>query len=71
MNRLRYDEKHMSTDYEIGYEDRFEKALKWKALDKWEKHTEEEEFIPEHRIQQVREKNGAIVWDRKERTDRT
>lgn len=71
MNRLRHDEKHMYIDYEVGYEDRFEKALKWKALDKWEKHTEEEEFIPEHRIQQVREKNGAIVWDRKERTDRT
>lgn len=71
MNRLRHDEKHMYTDYEVGYEDRFEKALKWKALDKWEKHTEEEEFIPEHRIQQVRRKNGAVVWDRKERIDRT
>lgn len=72
MSRLQHDAKHKFTQYEVGYEDRFEKKLMWKALEKWEKHTEEEEFVPEHRIQKIRRKvDGVVVWDRQTKVDRS
>lgn len=72
MNRLRWDALHQREDYEIGYMDRFAPELIWKPLEKWERMTEEEEFIPEHRIRQIRRaRDGWVVWDREKRFDGT
>ena len=72
MNRLHWDPKHGNIDYEVGYVDRFEDGLIWKQLEKWEKMTEEEEFVPEHRIRQIRRKaDKEVVWDRVKRWDGT
>ena len=72
ISRLRFDPKHAETEYDVGYEDRFE-GIMWIALAKWGgKGTEEEDFIPEHRVKKiVRARDGVVVWDREERVDRT
>ena len=70
LSRLRWDPAHTSYNYEVGYLDRFE-GLMWLPLEQWGKETEDEEFIPEHRIRILRkvEKGGAgiVVWDREKR----
>lgn len=72
LSRLNWDPKHASNRYEVGYEDRFEKALIWKPLEEWTKDQQAEEFVPLHRVRQVRETATAmIVWDRNKRIDRT
>lgn len=71
MQRLKWDRKHQAIEYEIGYVDRFD-GMMWKRLDQWQTHTEEEDFIPEHRIWIIRRVRGhAMVWDREKRIDRT
>ena len=70
LSRLRWDPAHIPYEYEVGYLDRFE-GLMWLPLEQWGKETEDEEFIPEHRIRILRkiEKggNGIVVWDREKR----
>ena len=70
LSRLRWDPAHASHSYEVGYLDRFE-GLMWLPLEQWGKETEDEDFIPEHRIRIFRrvEKKGAhvVVWDREKR----
>lgn len=70
LSRLRWDPAHSSYDYEVGYLDRFE-GLMWLPLEQWGKETEDEEFIPEHRIKIFRRVEklgpGAVVWDREKR----
>ncbi|KAI0600944.1 hypothetical protein F4775DRAFT_514409 [Biscogniauxia sp. FL1348] len=69
INRLRWDPSMDSSDYIVGYEDRFLGA-KERALDLWKTEQTDEEFIPQHRILYFkRRSDGAIVWDRKERRD--
>ncbi|KAF2211846.1 hypothetical protein CERZMDRAFT_98278 [Cercospora zeae-maydis SCOH1-5] len=71
MRRLKWDPKHQAVEYEVGYVDRFD-GMMWKRLDHWQMHTEEEDFIPEHRIWIIRRVRGhTMVWDREKRTDRT
>lgn len=72
INRLRHDTAHSGIEYDVGYLDRFE-GMRWMALENWGgKGTEEEDFIPEHRVRQiVRPVDGVVVWDREERVDRT
>lgn len=59
-----------SSDYIIGYEDRF-LGVRETGLDKWTTEQTDEEFIPQHRILYFRRKSdgGAVVWDREARTD--
>ena len=70
LSRLRWDPAHTHSRYEVGYLDRFE-GLMWLPLEQWGRATEEEDFIPEHRIRVFRrvEKGsvGTVVWDREER----
>lgn len=70
LSRLRWDPAHASHNYEVGYLDRFE-GLMWLPLEQWGKETEDEDFIPEHRIRIFRrvEKKGTnvVVWDREKR----
>ncbi|EHK26701.1 uncharacterized protein TRIVIDRAFT_59177 [Trichoderma virens Gv29-8] len=69
MNRIRWDSGMDSSDYLVGYEDRFLGAQE-KALDNWRTEQTDEEFIPQHRILYFRRKSdGAIVWDRRTRVD--
>ncbi|KAI1485440.1 hypothetical protein F5X96DRAFT_660017 [Biscogniauxia mediterranea] len=69
INRLRWDPSMDSSDYIVGYEDRFLGA-KERALDLWKTEQTDEEFIPQHRILYFkRRSDDAIVWDRKERRD--
>ena len=72
ISRLRHDPKHAATEYEVGYLDRFEGVM-WLRLEDWGgKATEDEEFIPEHRVRQLRRVNdGEVVWDRERRVDIT
>ncbi|KAK3635130.1 hypothetical protein LTR56_014902 [Elasticomyces elasticus] len=72
-SRLRWDPAHMSTPYEVGYEDRFDKSnLIWRNLEQWAKATEDEDFVPESRVRTVRRvEDKHVVWDREKRVDRT
>ncbi|KAK5709779.1 hypothetical protein LTR17_019449 [Elasticomyces elasticus] len=72
-SRLRWDPAHMSTSYEVGYEDRFDKSnLIWRSLEQWAKATEDEDFVPESRVRTVRRvEDKYVVWDREKRVDRT
>jgi uncharacterized protein (UPF0248 family) len=67
LSRLRWDPAHRSLDYEVGYQDRFEEELMWVPLELWGKATEDEDFIPEHRIRVLRRVGGSVVWDREGR----
>ncbi|KAJ8132408.1 hypothetical protein O1611_g1216 [Lasiodiplodia mahajangana] len=69
INRIRWDPNMDSSDYIVGYEDRF-LGTKERALDTWKSEQTDEEFIPQHRILYFKRKSdGVIVWDRKERRD--
>lgn len=72
LNRLRFDPAHADTAYDVGYLDRFE-GLKWVPLAQWGgRGTEEEDFVPEHRVRRiVRVVDGWVVWEREGRVDRT
>ncbi|QIW99490.1 hypothetical protein AMS68_005008 [Peltaster fructicola] len=71
LSRLRWDPAHRAQHYEVGYLDRFD-GLKWMLLEDWGRAVEEEDFIPEHRIQQYRRvDDGQIVWDRSRKIDLT
>ncbi|KAK5679007.1 hypothetical protein LTS10_008662 [Elasticomyces elasticus] len=72
-SRLRWDPAHLSTPYEVGYEDRFDKSnLIWRNLEQWAKATEDEDFVPESRVRTVRRvEDKYVVWDREKRVDRT
>lgn len=53
MDQLRWDPKYAVVGtYEVGYVDRFSEELMWLPIEDWEQTTEEEEFIPMHRIRQ-------------------
>jgi uncharacterized protein (UPF0248 family) len=81
LSRLRWDPQHREIVYEVGYIDRFPTAsadtdgLLWKPLDTWQKHTEEEDFVPEHRVRKIRKVGDGeaktVVWDRERRIDGT
>lgn len=69
LNRIRWDSSMDSSDYLVGYEDRFIGAQE-KALDSWRTEQTDEEFIPQHRILYFKRKSdGVIVWDRRSRVD--
>ncbi|TLD30973.1 hypothetical protein PspLS_02786 [Pyricularia sp. CBS 133598] len=69
ISRLRWDPALDSSDYVVGYEDRFRGAME-KALDAWKGEQTDEEFIPQHRILYFKRKNdGMVVWERRTRTD--
>lgn len=69
LNRLRWDAAMDSSDFIVGYEDRFAGAQE-KVLDKWKSDLTHEEFIPQHRILYFkRRSDGVKVWERNTRTD--
>ncbi|KAJ2898287.1 uncharacterized protein MKZ38_004012 [Zalerion maritima] len=74
INRLRWDPGLDSSDYLVGYEDRFLGIME-RSLDLWKGEQTDEEFIPQHRIVYFKRKgkdaNGEaeIVWDRRTRKD--
>lgn len=72
LDQLRWDPKYAGTrSYEVGYEDRFTAALLWLPIEDWVQTTEEEEFIPLHRIRQFRvTETKEVVWDRAKRMDK-
>jgi uncharacterized protein (UPF0248 family) len=69
LNRLRWDPAMDSSDFIVGYEDRFAGAQE-KILDKWKSDLTHEEFIPQHRILYFKRRSDGIkVWERSTRTD--
>lgn len=69
MNRLRWDDGIDSSDYLVGYEDRFVGIVE-KDLGDWKSEQTDEEFIPQHRIAYFkRRSDGVLVWDRAARVD--
>ncbi|KAL2129929.1 hypothetical protein VTI74DRAFT_7093 [Chaetomium olivicolor] len=69
MNRIRWDPQLDSSDYLVGYEDRFLGAQE-KELEAWKSEQTDEEFIPQHRILYFkRRSDGRKVWDRRTRYD--
>lgn len=69
MNRIRWDAALDSSDYIIGYEDRFV-GTREKALELWKSEQTDEEFIPQHRILYFKRKSDdVIVWERRARVD--
>jgi uncharacterized protein (UPF0248 family) len=70
INRLLWDPAHRLEFHEVGYLDRFLPYLIWKPMEKWKQATEEEDFVPYHRIRQIRRcRDNMIMWDRRERID--
>ncbi|KAL5342442.1 hypothetical protein BJX70DRAFT_321949 [Aspergillus crustosus] len=70
LNRLVWDERYDSTDFVIGYEDRFEGRME-ASLNSWKRESTDEEFIPQHRILFIKRKSDwDIVWDRRRRIDK-
>ena len=69
--RLRWHPDYRLTRYEIGYRDRFLPELQWMPMEEWgRKATEEEDWIPGHRVMVIRavgEGEGGVVWDRRGR----
>ena len=69
LNRLRWDGGMDSSDYLVGYEDRFVGMME-KGLAEWKSEQTDDEFIPQHRIAYFkRRSDGVIVWDRAARVD--
>ncbi|KAK1826744.1 RNA ligase superfamily-domain-containing protein [Podospora conica] len=69
LNRLRWDPDLDSSDFVVGYEDRFLGAQE-KALEAWRTEKTDEEFIPQHRILYFkRRSDGEVIWDRGARRD--
>lgn len=69
ISRLRWDPCLDSSDFIVGYEDRF-LGVKERALDLWKSEQTDEEFIPQHRVLYFKRKSdGVVVWDRKARKD--
>lgn len=69
MNRIKWDAALDSSDYIIGYEDRFVGARE-KQLELWKSEQTDEEFIPQHRILYFkRRSDDVIVWERRLRVD--
>ncbi|KKZ64259.1 hypothetical protein EMCG_09757 [[Emmonsia] crescens] len=69
LSRLRWDPSLHSTEYIVGYEDRFLGAMEI-PLDRWKSEQTDEEFIPQHRILYFKQKtDGRVVWDREARRD--
>jgi uncharacterized protein (UPF0248 family) len=69
MNRIRWDPEMDSSDFLVGYEDRFVGARE-KALDAWKSEQTDEEFIPQHRILYFKRKSdGEVLWERRTRKD--
>lgn len=70
INRLKWDESMDSSDFVVGYEDRFVGPQE-KALAMWKGDPTHEEFIPQHRILYFkRRSDGAKVWERSTRMDK-
>jgi uncharacterized protein (UPF0248 family) len=59
-------------EYDLAYEDRFE-GLVWMGLEDWGgKETEDEDFIPAHRVRVLRRREDLhVVWNRARRVDLT
>ncbi|KAL8689528.1 MAG: hypothetical protein Q9224_004621 [Gallowayella concinna] len=71
MNRIQHDDSIHISDYLVGYEDRH-CGIMWKGVAEWLeiKETEEEDFIPLHRIRYFKRKSDDhVVWDREGRID--
>lgn len=69
LNRLRWDASFDSSDYVVGYIDRFigEKEI---PINRWKSEQTHEEFIPMHRVLYFKRKSdGQRVWDREKRID--
>lgn len=60
LSRLRWDPAHAGIAYEVGYLDRFD-GLLWLPLSEWGRATEDEEFVPEHRVRTLRTVGGRRV----------
>ncbi|CAM1511097.1 Fc.00g086100.m01.CDS01 [Cosmosporella sp. VM-42] len=69
LNRLRWDGNLNSSDYIVGYEDRFVGARE-RPVEQWKSEQTDEEFIPQHRILYFKRKSdGVILWERRSRID--
>ncbi|KAJ1331739.1 poly(A) polymerase [Microdochium nivale] len=58
MSRLRWDPDLDSSEYVVGYEDRF-LGVRERALDAWKSEQTDEEFIPQHRILYFKRRAGG------------
>lgn len=69
-HRIRWDDSINHEDIEIQYLDRHEGLMK-KPFTEWLRDTEDEEFVPMHRIRSfVRRSDGTVLWDRVRRIHR-
>jgi uncharacterized protein (UPF0248 family) len=69
-HRIRWDDSINQQDVEIQYLDRHEGLMK-KPFTEWLRDTEDEEFVPMHRIRAfVRRSDGTVLWDRARRIHR-
>jgi uncharacterized protein (UPF0248 family) len=70
MSRIRWDPNLDSSDFIVGYDDRFT-GIQEKKFEEWKSELTDEEFIPQHRVMYFKRKSdGEIVWDRRLRVDK-
>ncbi|OCK98807.1 uncharacterized protein K441DRAFT_693536 [Cenococcum geophilum 1.58] len=68
LNRLRWDSTYDVNDFIIVYKDRFE-GNKEISVEEWKDEIIDEEFIPQHRIVQIKDSDNGVIWDRERRLD--
>ena len=73
LNRLQWDTDLDSSQYVLGYLERFE-GIKEMPVRNWISESTEEDWIPQHRIKYFKKMcdggDQEIVWDRESRVDK-
>ncbi|KAL8946229.1 MAG: hypothetical protein Q9222_007349 [Ikaeria aurantiellina] len=70
MKRIIHDSAFRKADYIVGYHDRHCGTMERALADWFRDGVEDEEFIPEHRIEYIkRTTDDCIVWDRSNKID--
>ncbi len=72
LNRLQWDTDLDSSQYVLGYLERFD-GIKEMPVRNWISESTDEDWIPQHRIKYFKKLCGGeeeIVWDRERRVDK-
>ena len=76
LDRIKHDPSLKTSEYTIGYLERFDGIMEM-PVSNWIRESTDEEFIPQHRIKYIKKKtftgeksSEEVVWSRDERIDK-
>ena len=76
LDRIKHDSSLSTSEYVIGYLERFDGIMEMPASN-WIRESTDEDFIPQHRIRWIKRRQLAgevavedVVWSRDERIDK-